>query len=99
MLLQSRPSRLTHEVLTTFMAEVMAIVNNRSLVSVSMEEEEPIILTPATLLTHKSGPHPISPGEFDSKDLKGTVATSAKPHQYFLGQMAPTILPCSYERK
>ncbi|XP_038153297.1 uncharacterized protein LOC119791326 [Cyprinodon tularosa] len=69
MLLQSRPSRLTHEVLTTFMAEVMAIVNNRPLVPVSMDAQDPFILTPATLLTQKSNPHPIPPGKFDDKDM------------------------------
>ncbi|XP_062897498.1 uncharacterized protein LOC134342823 [Mobula hypostoma] len=69
MLLQSGLCRLTHEVLTTFMAAVMAIVNNRPLVSVSTDAEDPFILTPATLLTQKSSPYPIPPGEFDSKDL------------------------------
>ncbi|XP_042271051.1 uncharacterized protein LOC121899355 [Thunnus maccoyii] len=69
MLLQSRPSRLTHEVLTTFMAEVMAIMNNRSLVPLSTDASDPFILTPATLLTQQCGSHPIIPGEFDSKDL------------------------------
>jgi len=69
MLLQSGSSRLTHEVLTTFMADVMAIVNNRPLVPVSTDAQDPFILTPATLLTQKIGPHPIPPSEFDDKDL------------------------------
>lgn len=69
MLLQLGPSRLTHEVLTTFMAEVMAIVNNRPLVPVSTDVQDPFILTPAILLRQKSGPHPIPPGEFNNKDL------------------------------
>lgn len=69
MLLQSSSSRLTHEVLTTFMAEVMAIVNNRPLVPVSTDAEDPFILTPATLLTQKCGPLSSTSGEFDSKDL------------------------------
>ena len=69
MLLQSGLSRLTHEVLTTFMAEVMAIVNNRPLVPVSTDAQDPFILTPATLLTQKSGPYPIPPGGFDDRDL------------------------------
>ena len=67
MLLQSQTSRLTHEVLTTFMAEVMAIVNNRPVVPVSTDAEDPFILSPATLLTQKTGPHLIPPG--DNKNL------------------------------
>ena len=45
---------LTHEVLSTFMAEVCAIVNSRPLVQVSNDPENPCILTPMMLLTQKS---------------------------------------------
>lgn len=68
-LLQSKSSRLTHEVFTTFMAEVMAIVNNRPLMPLFTDANDPFILTPATLLTQKGGPHPVPPGEFESTDL------------------------------
>lgn len=46
MLLQLGPPRLTYEVLTTFMAEVMANVSNRPLVPVSTDAQDPFILTP-----------------------------------------------------
>lgn len=45
---------LTHEVLTTFLAEVSAIVNARPIVAVSSDPEAPAILTPSTLLTMKT---------------------------------------------
>ncbi len=45
---------LTHEVLTTFMAEVSAIVNSRPLVSVSTDSCAPTPLSPSLLLTQKS---------------------------------------------
>lgn len=69
MMLQLGPSRITHEVLTTFMAEVTTIINSRPLVLVSMDPEDPLILTPSTLLTHKYGPCPVPPGGFDCADL------------------------------
>lgn len=51
MLLQTGPIRLTYEVLSTFMAEVMAIMNARPLVSVSTDPDMPAVFTPAVLLT------------------------------------------------
>lgn len=69
MLMQMGSSKLTHEVLTTFLAEVTAIVNNRPLVPVSTDPTDPFILTPASLLTQKVGPCPPPSGEFDHKDL------------------------------
>ncbi|KAI4905881.1 hypothetical protein NFI96_001270 [Prochilodus magdalenae] len=53
MLLKVGPVKLTHEVLTTFMAEVSAILNTRPLVPVSTDPDSPFIVTPATLLTQK----------------------------------------------
>ncbi|KAK3742103.1 hypothetical protein QZH41_020261, partial [Actinostola sp. cb2023] len=63
------PQHLTHEVLTTLMAEVTAIVNARPLLPVSCDPEAPEILTPATLLTQK--PQQLKPaaGDFSSADL------------------------------
>ncbi|MGH0125412.1 UNVERIFIED_CONTAM: hypothetical protein FKN15_068962 [Acipenser sinensis] len=69
MFLQSGQSRLTHEVLTTLMAEVAAIINARPLAPVSTDPDDPLILTPATLLTQKVGTFSAPPGEFDGKDL------------------------------
>ena len=63
------PIRLTHEVLTTLMAEVTAIVNARPLVPVPSDPEMPEILTPATLLTQKSRALKSMPGNFSSTDL------------------------------
>ncbi|XP_060561050.1 uncharacterized protein LOC132720844 [Ruditapes philippinarum] len=44
---------ITHEVLTTFMAEVCLIVNSRPLVPVSTDPENPTVLNPTMLLTQK----------------------------------------------
>lgn len=53
MFLQLGTSKLTHEALTTLMAEVAAIINARPLIPVSTDPDDPLILTPATLLTQK----------------------------------------------
>ena len=45
---------LTHDVLVTLMAEVCAIINGRPIVPVSSDSENPLVLTPSTLLTHKT---------------------------------------------
>ena len=63
------PIRLSHEVLTTLMAEVTAIVNARPLVPVPSDPEMPEILTPATLLTQKSRALKSIPGNFSSTEL------------------------------
>lgn len=57
-------TRLTHEVLTTLMAEVMAIMNSRPLVPISYDAEIPEILSPAMLLTQKASVTPAPPGDF-----------------------------------
>ena len=64
-----RPTRLTHEALSTLMAEVTAIVNNRPLVAVSSNPSAPEILTPSTLLTQKTLPLKPTPGNFIPQDL------------------------------
>lgn len=69
MLLQHGSTKLTHEVLTTFLAEVAAIVNNRPLVPVSTDPEDPVLLTPSTLLTQKMGSVPAPAGDFTTKDI------------------------------
>lgn len=53
MMQQLETSKLTHEALSTLMAEVVAIINARPLVPVSTDPDDPCILTPATLLTQK----------------------------------------------
>lgn len=51
--LQLGPSKLTHKVLTTLMAELAAIINAQPLIPVSTNLSDAIILDPATLLTQK----------------------------------------------
>lgn len=69
MLLRSDSNLLTHEVLTTLMAEVMAILNARPLIPVSNDPDNPTILTPAMILTQKMTPVTAPPGDFDQKGL------------------------------
>lgn len=64
---QSLP--LTHDTLSTFLAEVCAIVNARTLVPVSSDPDAPVILTPASLLTRKIGTAVISSSEIKPKDI------------------------------
>ena len=61
--------QLTHEVLTTLMAEVSAIMNSRPLTPVSTDPEAPKILSPSMILTQKPSPLPPPPGKFTPKDL------------------------------
>ncbi|XP_054590105.1 uncharacterized protein [Nothobranchius furzeri] len=69
MLLQVGHVKLTHEVLTTFMAEVSAIFNARPLIPVSTDPEAPFILTPSILLTQKGGVPSPTVSEFSKGDL------------------------------
>ncbi|TKS64954.1 hypothetical protein D9C73_027746 [Collichthys lucidus] len=62
-------TRLSHEVLTTLMAEVMAIMNARLLIPVSNDAGVPEILSPATLLTQKASVSPAPLGDFDLDHL------------------------------
>ena len=63
------PICLTHEVLTTLMAEVTAIVNTRPLVPVPSDPEMPEILTLAILLAQKSRALKSIPGNFSRTEL------------------------------
>ncbi|XP_054863943.1 uncharacterized protein LOC129348185 [Amphiprion ocellaris] len=69
MLLQSSPTRLTHEVLASLMAEVMAIINARPLVPITTDSDTPTVLTPSMLLTQKAGAAPAPEGSYDIKDM------------------------------
>lgn len=71
MLLKTDQTCLTHEVLCTFMAEVMAIMNARPLVPISTDPDCPTILTPAMLLTQKSSSVSAPSGNFSSGQLYG----------------------------
>ena len=61
MLLDIKSKHLTHEVLSTLMAEVSAVINARPLVPVSNDQDCPDILSPAMLLTQK----PSSPVHYE----------------------------------
>ena len=69
MILEVQTKNLTHEVLVTFLTEVCAIVNARPICPISSDPECPEILSPALLLTQKTGCDPSPVGTFDSKDL------------------------------
>jgi hypothetical protein len=68
MLLEMPGKALTHEVLTSFLAKVSAIINSRPLVGVSSDPEDPYNLSPSLLLTQK--PDVLVPPElsFDKRD-------------------------------
>ncbi|XP_033992881.1 uncharacterized protein LOC117488190 [Trematomus bernacchii] len=68
-LLLKNKDKLTHEVLATLMAEVMAIMNARPLVPISYDTDLPEILSPATLLTQKASVTPTPPGDFELDHL------------------------------
>ena len=59
---------LTHEILTTFLAEASAIVNSRPLVSLSTDSEYPLPLSPSMILTQKPDSSEISL-PFDDKNM------------------------------
>ena len=69
MFLELGGSQLTHELLVTLMAEVMAIVNARPITTVLSDTDEPEPLSPSMLLTMKTRPLGPPPGEFLPVDL------------------------------
>lgn len=69
MLSQIQPSHLSHEVLSTFMAEVSAIINARPLTTISTDASAPLLLTPAMILSQKVCSSPPPPGSFVDADL------------------------------
>ncbi|CAC5390530.1 unnamed protein product [Mytilus coruscus] len=62
-------NRLTHEILVTLMAEVPVLLNSRPLVSVSTDPDNPEVLSPSMLLTHKKGQDEQSMLQFGTKDM------------------------------
>jgi hypothetical protein len=69
MLLQGESSTLTHKVLSTLMAKFTAVKNARPLIPVSSHPESPLILTPAMLLTQKTGVPTPPPDKFGEVEL------------------------------
>ena len=52
------------------MAEVCAVINSRPLINVSSDPDQPEILSPNILLTHKNSlDEPIMPAQFSVKDM------------------------------
>lgn len=68
-LLDSKTKTLTHETLSTFMAEVCAIMNSRPIAPISSDPESPLILNPSMLLTGKTEYLPVVVDSFDTKDV------------------------------
>ena len=62
-------TQLTHELLVTLMAEVVAIVNSRPISAIPTEVDNPQPLSPAMLLTMKSRPAGPPPGDFLPADI------------------------------
>ena len=69
MFLEIGSSQLTHELLTTLMAEVTGIVNSRPISAIPSDTDEPQPLTPNALLTMKTRPFSPPPGVFTPQDL------------------------------
>ncbi|XP_039534522.1 uncharacterized protein LOC120483523 [Pimephales promelas] len=92
-------TRLTHEVLCTLMAEVTAIINARPLLPVSVDPEQPFILSPSMLLTQKTGVPP-PPGDFSDKDLytKQWRQVQALSNQFWI-RWSREYLPCLQQRQ
>ena len=67
--LQQNKKALTHEVLSTLMAEISAVINSRPITTISSDPKSPIIVSPNILLTQKQGEVPIISGEFSVKDI------------------------------
>lgn len=67
-------------VLTTLIAEVMAILKARPLIPVSPDPNNPTILTPAMILTQKMTPVTMPRGDFDKTDLY--LVTLEKHHTW-----------------
>ena len=68
-LYDTKRHKFTHEVLTTFLAETMAIMNSRSLVPISSDHKSPCVLSPNALLTQKTNSQTDDFSYLDTKDV------------------------------
>lgn len=91
MLMDLHSRHLTHEVLTTLMAEVCAIVNSRPIAPVCSDPESPVILSPNMLLTQKSGEISTNFVRQDIKDLYKATWRCIQLGKYFLGPLEEGI--------
>ncbi|XP_064478419.1 uncharacterized protein LOC135391824 [Ornithodoros turicata] len=94
MLLNDGSPRFSHEVLTTFLAEVTAIINGRPLVPVSSDPECPSVLSPAMILTQKPTSSTAPPGDFKSLHVKQWKQVQALANSFWhrwRTQFLPTL--------
>ncbi|XP_062607667.1 uncharacterized protein LOC134269481 [Saccostrea cucullata] len=69
LLLGPKGKHLTHEVLSTLMAEVTAIINSRPITTISNDPELPFVLSPAMLLNQKISGHFSMCMDVDIRDI------------------------------
>ncbi len=92
--------KLTHKVLVTFMAEVVAIINARPPVPVTTDPDESFILTPSVLLTQKVNSVAAPAGEFGVADLyKGQWRQVQHLSNTFCDRWRKQFLPTLQARK
>lgn len=68
-LLKTSYKDLTHEVLSTFLAEVTAVMNSRPITAVDTDSDDPLVLSPNLLLTQKQGDVPRFAEDIGLKDM------------------------------
>ncbi|XP_061193706.1 uncharacterized protein LOC133201933 [Saccostrea echinata] len=69
LLLGPKGKNVTHEVLSTLMAEVTAIINSRPITTISNDPEVPFVLSPAMLLNQKISGHYSMCMDVDIRDI------------------------------
>ncbi|XP_048759484.2 uncharacterized protein LOC125669080 [Ostrea edulis] len=95
MFLQQRHKDISHEVLSTFMAEVTAIANSRPLIPISYDSDSPLLLTPSMLLTQKyRGSLPIS-RLWKERPFETSVETCTNLGRRVLAQVEDRVLASS----
>ena len=60
---------LTHDVLTTLMAEVCAIINSRPITAIPSDPDDPLMLTPAMILTMKGATPTVECESYSLQDM------------------------------
>ncbi|XP_016336888.1 uncharacterized protein LOC107684994 [Sinocyclocheilus anshuiensis] len=97
MLPQISSSHLTHEMLSTLMAEICAIINARPLVYISTDPESPLLLTPAMILSQKVCTSSAPTGPFENAQNNGKEC-SILPACFGKGGDENTLHPFSLVR-
>lgn len=67
---------LTHEVISTFLAEVCTITNSRPLVEISTDLDDPVPLSLSMFLTQKPNPMVVTNVICDYKDISCSMEKS-----------------------